>query len=82
MKNKSPDLWLFFYLFSRCILLLSVLSLVGVFFGQIVSFIKTGSNISFSKEDVFFVFKVGFGVGGFLGAGLWIIAKLDFYFKN
>lgn len=82
MKNKSPDLWLLYYLFSRCVLLISILSFFGILFGEVVSFFKTGSNISFSEGDIFFIFKIGCGVGGLLGGGLWLLAKIDFYFKT
>ncbi|EHJ5405799.1 hypothetical protein KAO45_003158 [Salmonella enterica subsp. enterica serovar Wedding] len=82
MKNKYPDLWLFFYLFSRSIFLISILSLAGIFLGQIISFFKTGSHIYFSKDDIYFVIKVGCGVGGMLGSGLWLLARVEFYFKN
>ncbi|EAA7987813.1 hypothetical protein CJ745_21325 [Salmonella enterica subsp. enterica] len=82
MKNKYPGLWLFFYLFSRCIFLISMLSLAGIFFGQIVSFFRTGSHISFSRDDLYFVIKVGCGVGGGLGSGLWLMAMVEFYCKN
>ncbi|HHP7426468.1 TPA: hypothetical protein ACSC6M_003369 [Enterobacter roggenkampii] len=82
MKNKSPDLSLLFYLFLRCILLLSVLSFVGILLGQFVSFFKTGSHISLSKDDIYFIVKIGCGVGGVLGSGLWLLAKVEFYLKN
>ncbi|HCB8340276.1 TPA: hypothetical protein M2F29_005111 [Escherichia coli] len=82
MKNKSPDLWLLFYLFSRCILLISILSFSGILFGQVVSFFKAGSHISFSKDDIYFIVKIGCGVGGLLGSVLWLLAKVEFYFKN
>lgn len=52
MKNKYPDLWLFFYLFSRSIFLISILSLAGIFLGQIISFFKTGSHIYFVRVCV------------------------------
>ncbi|EIN27816.1 hypothetical protein EC881467_5774 [Escherichia coli 88.1467] len=47
-----------------------------------VSFFKAGSHISFSKDDIYFIVKIGCGVGGLLGSGLWLLAKVEFYFKN
>ena len=82
MKNKSPDLWLLFYLFSRCILLISILSFSGILFGQVVNFFKSGSHISFSKDDISFLVEIGLGVLVMLGSGLWLLAKVEFYFKN
>lgn len=40
MKNKYPDLWLFFYLFSRSIFLISILSLAGIFWDKLSVFLK------------------------------------------
>ncbi|EBW3178619.1 hypothetical protein DPD67_24505 [Salmonella enterica subsp. enterica serovar Javiana] len=52
------------------------------FLGQIISFFKTGSHIYFSRDDIYFVIKVGCGLGGMLGSGLWLLARVEFYFKN
>ncbi len=81
MKNKSPDLWLLFYLVSRCVLLISALGLSGFFLGQAINFLH-GGKIAFSRDDLYFFVKMGCGVGCVLGIGLWVMAKINFFFKN
>lgn len=54
---------------------------IWFFLGQAINFLH-GGGIAFSRDELYFFVKIGIGVGCVLGIGLWVMAKINFFFKS